>query len=75
MLFEQGKKAGVIAAIATEAGYNKRCQEIVCNMTLTVIEELYLQFLSADYQMFSLCYLNPKALCERLKVTAKLKRE
>lgn len=70
ILSEQGKKA----AIATEAVYNKRCQEIVCNMTLIVIEELYLQFLSADSQMFSFCYLNPKALCERLKVTAKLKR-
>ena len=28
---EQGRKAGVMAATATEADYNKCCQETVCN--------------------------------------------
>ena len=41
-----------MAAIATESGYNKCGQETVCGTTLIVIEELYLQFLSAGSQMF-----------------------
>jgi hypothetical protein len=53
-----------MAAIATESGYNKCCQEIVCNTTLIVIEELYLEFLSADSQMFPVRYLNPKPCVE-----------
>ena len=53
-----------MAAIATESGYNKCCQETVCSTTLTVIEELYLQFLSADSKMFPMCYLNPEPCVE-----------
>lgn len=33
-LFEQGKKVGIKAATATEAGYSKCCQEIVCNIDI-----------------------------------------
>lgn len=33
-LLEQGKKVGIIAATATEDGYSKCCQEIVCNVDI-----------------------------------------
>ena len=61
-----------MAAIATESGYNKCCQEIVCN-TLIVIEELYLTVSVCRLPDVSCALPEPKALCGRLKVTAKLK--